>query len=146
LLVELAAETTETPSRDLAHRRVRADVRALLIEHGAYVAERPRELRADSLGDAMLVRVRDPIALHAALLDLAEVHRAPLDPVRAVVGSDGPTASAAPLARLVARVESPAVLSEVPSPNDDVAFIDGPSGRVVVRLWREGPRVWLDES
>jgi hypothetical protein len=146
LLVELAAETTETPSRDYAHRRVRADVRAMLIDHGAYVAERPRELRADSLGEAMLLRVRDPIALHAALLHLAEAHRVPLDPVRAVVGGDKPTASAAPLARLVARIESPAVLAEEPTPSDDVAFVDGPSGRVVVRLWREGPRVWLDES
>ncbi len=94
----------------------------------------------------MLVRVRDPLALHAALLELADAQRAPLDPVRAVVGGDGPTASSAPLARLVARIESPAVLSDVPSPSDDVAFVEGPSGRVVVRLWREGTRVWLDES
>ena len=146
LLVELAAETTETPSRDLEHRRVRAELRAAMIEHGAYVASRPAELRPESLGRAMLARVVDDVALYGALLTIADARRAPLDPVRAVVGGGATTASAAPLLRLVRRIEAPAKLVEAAVEGGSAVFVDGPSGRAVVRVRRDGGRVWLDES
>jgi hypothetical protein len=150
MLVELALESTETPSRMARYRTARADMRALLTRRGAIVAERPAELGADALGSALLARVDDEEGLFAELLEFADEHGTSLDPVRAVTGDASTSASSSPLVRLVSRVALPARIVEAhpPSGNGEqiALFVDGPDGRVVVRVVARRGEHWLDES
>jgi len=150
LVVELAIESSDRPlDADAALRARRAAVRRILTAHQATIDETPAAMEAKAIGDALLKRVPDRLALYTQLLGFAREASAPYDPARPLLQAvTEPDRS--PLVRLVERVRSPAALlpdlADAGTEQKGVRFVASPSGPVPVRFVAQDGITWLDES
>lgn len=150
LALELAIESTERPlDADATLHARRATVRAILKARDATVRSAPAALDTTSLGDALLERVSDRLALHAELLGFARDAGAPYDPVRPLLRPSAEQGSS-PLFRLVERVRSPATLTPGPEGSSKaergVGFVESQRGPVPIRFYENDGVTWFDES
>lgn len=158
VLAMAVVSSDDGTDHDASSQRAKRSVRDLLKRYGAYGSVEG-DVSVETVGRALLEKVKDPDGLYAALLDFAAGHGAPLDPVRALQRiprdarvSERPDPTAASLVRLVERVRTPHEIGPVDADAGGQALTRLPDAGptdgafLPVRFFTEGEVTWLDES